>query len=79
MGGRKVAWYWPAWADVTPYAGGTGDSLQDDEFPHVYHKYNLAWQKGSKDAKTAPGLLRLPFSVFEEQLGGSAFDHDVIV
>merc|ERR1712070_56272 len=63
---RSTEWYWPAWFDKTPYAGGSGKLVEDTDYPQTYHRYVLAWPKKTRSTATAPGVQRLSVPIFNQ-------------
>lgn len=65
-GPHSKEWYWPAWYSLTNYAGGTDQILQETDYPHLYHRYALAWPKTFKTRATRIGLHREDMPIFPE-------------
>lgn len=65
-GPHSKEWYWPAWYDLTKYAGGTDEIMQETDYPHIYHRYVLAWPKSFKSRSTRAGLHREDIPIFPQ-------------
>lgn len=78
---HSTTWIWPAWYNLTQYAGGNGQLLQNTDEPNLYHKYELAWPMPwtAKSQATRRGVQHLDMPIFQTTLPASASDSIVII